>query len=165
MSKTFNEPDEHATLHADYLSVSANCNGDSGCFLKVDEKPICIARDVCGTPLYMTPEMHYGRNYSFDVDYWGMGVTLYRMLTGRVGQRHFACGRLLMLDAFQMPFGEDAESRAEMAKNISADPLEFKDDDNIDPITRDFLQGVLAKDPAERLTVDEIKIHPYFWEM
>jgi serine/threonine protein kinase len=44
----------------------------------------CVTNDVCGTPFYMTPEMHYGENYSFDADYWAMGVTLYRMLTGGV---------------------------------------------------------------------------------
>jgi serine/threonine protein kinase len=44
----------------------------------------CIANDVCGTPFYMSPEMHFGEDYSFDVDYWALGIVLYRMLTGRV---------------------------------------------------------------------------------
>jgi len=45
--------------------------------------------EVCGTPDYMAPEMHCGEDYSFDVDYWAMGITLYSMLTGRVCQESY----------------------------------------------------------------------------
>ncbi len=41
--------------------------------------------EICGTPLFMCPEQHLGRTYSFDADFWALGVVLYRMLTGKVG--------------------------------------------------------------------------------
>jgi serine/threonine protein kinase len=44
----------------------------------------CVTNEICGSPYYMAPEMHYGENYSFEVDFWSMGITLYRMITGRV---------------------------------------------------------------------------------
>ena len=44
-----------------------------------------------GTPHYMAPEIILGGSYSFEVDYWSLGVMIYE----------FMCGR--------MPFGEDVE--------------------------------------------------------
>ncbi|KAF8906404.1 kinase-like domain-containing protein [Mucidula mucida] len=41
-------------------------------------------RRICGTPLFMCPEQHLGRTYSFDADFWALGVVLYRMLTGKM---------------------------------------------------------------------------------
>jgi serine/threonine protein kinase len=64
-----------------------------------------------------------------------------------------------------MPFGSNAANRDEMATMIAEDELEFKNEDNIDEVTQDFLRGVLAKDPSDRLTVEEIKAHEYFKEM
>lgn len=41
-----------------------------------------------GTPLFMSPEQHRGEDYSFEVDYWAIGVLLFRMLTGRVSNSY-----------------------------------------------------------------------------
>jgi serine/threonine protein kinase len=69
-----------------WMSFDVDNDSDSGSFLKPDrdEKPAYSTNKVCGTPYYMSPEQHYGEDYSFGVDFWGMGVTLYRMLTNRV---------------------------------------------------------------------------------
>lgn len=58
---------------------------DSGCYLP-DGFDDCsfVTTQKCGTPLFMSPEQHAGEEYSFPVDVWGVGVTLYRMITGRV---------------------------------------------------------------------------------
>lgn len=32
----------------------------------------------------MSPEQHRGDQYSFEVDYWAVGVILYRMVMGKV---------------------------------------------------------------------------------
>ena len=46
---------------------------------------------VIGTPEYMAPEIILGDDYSFEIDYWSIGICLYE----------FYCGEL--------PFGEEAE--------------------------------------------------------
>jgi cGMP-dependent protein kinase 1 len=44
---------------------------------------------IIGTPHYMAPEVFEGKGYSFEADYWSLGILLYE----------FVCGRL--------PFGEN----------------------------------------------------------
>jgi serine/threonine protein kinase len=61
-----------------------------------------------------------------------------------------------------MPFGVDAGDTNEMASSIANDALFFDVKDNIDSVTQDFLQAVLAKNPRDRPTLEEIKTHPYF---
>ena len=36
----------------------------------------------CGTCEYMAPEMCMGKSYSYEVDYWAMGILLHELLTG-----------------------------------------------------------------------------------
>lgn len=31
----------------------------------------------CGTPIYMAPEIIFGREYSYEVDIWSVGITMY----------------------------------------------------------------------------------------
>ena len=37
---------------------------------------------VCGSPLYMAPEIHEGISYDAKVDVWSTGTIFYEMLTG-----------------------------------------------------------------------------------
>jgi serine/threonine protein kinase len=61
-----------------------------------------------------------------------------------------------------MALGADAEDRNDMAEMIAEDDLRFLDGDNVDTVTRDLLRKLLAKNAKDRLTVEEIKAHPYF---
>ena len=39
-------------------------------------------RTLCGTPLYMSPEVLDGRGYEWKSDVWSLGCLLYELLTG-----------------------------------------------------------------------------------
>jgi serine/threonine protein kinase len=67
------------------FDVDGSC--DSGTFLKPSMEPMFITDTICGTPYFMSPEQHRGSDYSFDADIWGLGVSIFRMLTGRVSLR------------------------------------------------------------------------------
>lgn len=70
-----------------YVSFDVDGSCDSGAFLKPSLEPVYLTNDICGTPYFMSPEQHRGKDYSFDADLWGLGVSIFRMLTGRVSSQ------------------------------------------------------------------------------
>ena len=43
-----------------------------------------LTREQVGTPMFRAPEMMLGKQYSFPVDYWGVGIIMYVLLSGGV---------------------------------------------------------------------------------
>jgi len=39
---------------------------------------------IIGTPHYMAPEVMQGKGYSFEADYWSLGVLFYELICGRL---------------------------------------------------------------------------------
>ncbi|KAI5830728.1 kinase-like protein [Schizophyllum commune Tattone D] len=103
----------------------------------------CTTTEVCGTPFYMSPEMHAGRSYSYDVDLWALGVMMYRMLTRR------------------MPLGGDA-TRSEIADHVQYDPVLFKPEDAASPQVRELLQTMLSRDSRSRPDLLSLKQDAFF---
>jgi serine/threonine protein kinase len=105
----------------------------------------------CGTAEYLAPEILRAEPYSFEVDFWSLGTLLYEFLTGIT------------------PFW--AETHTDMYRRVLEDELAFPE--GFDPITADFIDGLLQRDPSRRLGAgpngpQEICSHPYFdsldWE-
>jgi serine/threonine protein kinase len=40
------------------------------------------SRTLCGTPLYMSPQIVFEEDYSFKADIWSLGSVYYELLTG-----------------------------------------------------------------------------------
>ncbi|KAJ1917262.1 hypothetical protein H4219_003292 [Mycoemilia scoparia] len=75
------------------------------------------------------------------IDIWAMGVTLYCLVCGKV------------------PFKADTEF--ELFEIIPRKELEFPTDINLPPSLMDLLQRLLDKDYRTRITIEEIKTHPW----
>jgi len=56
--------------------------GDFGLAKDNIKKPTEGATSMCGTPEYMAPEVLCQSGHGFCVDYWGLGMLIYEMMTG-----------------------------------------------------------------------------------
>ncbi|KAJ3187168.1 hypothetical protein HDU85_007206 [Gaertneriomyces sp. JEL0708] len=90
---------------------------------------------------FLQPVEHNQLPIGKAIDIWAMGVTLYCFVFGRV------------------PFM--AETEFELFNVISRKPIEFPDEIPIDDNLRDLFMRLLDKDPTTRITLEEIKLHPW----
>ncbi|KAF8894650.1 kinase-like domain-containing protein [Infundibulicybe gibba] len=147
VSNIFEEPGVGSlTADTSFLDFVVDPSCNAGTFLR----PPATAPTMCGiagTPHAMSPQQHQGIEYSYDADIWGVGVVLYRMLTGK------------------LPFGNDSSCVEEIGHDVMHAPLVFPQNKEIDATTIEFLSGLLAKDVRDRLTMAQIKTHKYFEEI
>ena len=113
--------------------------GLSNYFTKDPDQKLLIT--PCGSPCYASPEMVAGKKYNgFKIDIWATGIILYAML----------CGYL--------PF-EDKSNDALFKKILEC---KVKYPRYIGDKSKDLIQRILVNDPEERITIEEIKKHPFF---
>lgn len=94
-----------------------------------------------GSPNYAAPEVIMGTLYAGpEVDVWSCGVILYALL----------CGSL--------PF--DDESIPSLFKKIKSGMYSLPS--HLSALTRDLVPRMLVVDPMKRITIAEIKQHPWF---
>lgn len=132
----------HRDLKPENLLLDENCNvkiadfGLSNCM-----RDGWFLKTSCGSPNYAAPEVISGRLYAGpEVDIWSCGVILYALL----------CGTL--------PF--DDESIPYLFKKIKGGiyilPSYLSDS------SKDLISSMLITDPMKRITVEQIRAHPWF---
>mmetsp|Transcript_29235 Transcript_29235/g.46608 ORF Transcript_29235/g.46608 Transcript_29235/m.46608 type:complete len:367 (-) Transcript_29235:399-1499(-) len=100
-----------------------------------------LLSESCGSPNYVAPELlKKKRSYRFEVDIWSCGVILYALL----------CRQL----PFDEPNIPDLFRRIQNADYIVPG---FMSDD-----AKDLVGKMMTVDPNERITIAEIKTHPWF---
>ena len=100
-----------------------------------------LLKTACGSPCYAAPEMISGEAYDGTaVDVWSSGVVLFALLAGF------------------LPF-EDPDTGELYKKILSAD---YQLPEHVSDSAADLLLKILETDPAERLTIKQIKAHPWF---
>ncbi|XP_042403187.1 serine/threonine-protein kinase SAPK3-like isoform X2 [Zingiber officinale] len=104
-------------------------------------------KSTVGTPAYIAPEVLSRKEYDGKIaDVWSCGVTLYVMLVG------------------SYPF-EDPEDPRNFRKTISrifSVQYSFPDYIRVSPGCRQVLSQIFVADPSKRITIPEIKKHPWF---
>ncbi|KAL4369160.1 hypothetical protein GQ457_05G009990 [Hibiscus cannabinus] len=121
---------------------------DSKCNVKIADFGLSnIMRDghflktSCGSPNYAAPEVISGKLYAGpEVDVWSCGVILYALL----------CGTL--------PF--DDENIPNLFKKIKGGIYTLPS--HLSPGARDLIPRMLVVEPMKRMTIPEIRQHPWF---
>ena len=105
-------------------------------YMQEDEK----RQTVCGTPIYLAPEIIKEEGHDEKVDIWCIGVLLFELITGNV------------------PFqGNDIET---LKENILHLRIAWPKDINID--AKNLIKKILKLDPSSRISLEEILKHQFF---
>ncbi|GAB2291154.1 hypothetical protein Dimus_025413 [Dionaea muscipula] len=107
-------------------------------------KPQGLADTLCGSPLYMAPEIIQNQKYDAKADLWSVGAILFQLVTGRP------------------PFG--GNNQIELFQNIlNASELRFPENalKVLHPNCIELCRSLLRRDPVERLTFEEFFNHKF----
>ena len=100
-----------------------------------------LLKTACGSPCYAAPEMISGKEYDgLYSDLWSCGVVLYCMLVGK------------------LPF--DDEDIKVLYYNIKS--ANYFLPPFLSNVSQDLIRRILTTNPKRRITLEEIKKHPFF---
>lgn len=105
-----------------------------------------LADTLCGSPLYMAPEILRYERYDAKADLWSVGTVLYEMVTGRP------------------PFR--ARNHVELLRKIEAaeDVIRFPREVIISPDMKALVRSLLKRSPVERLSFENFFTHQVVME-
>ena len=95
---------------------------------------------VCGTPIYLAPEIINNQGHDEKVDIWCIGVLMFELMTG--------------YSPFQ---GDDVRT---VKYNISK--LKIRWPAQMDRDARDLISKILRYNPYERISLEQMLLHPFF---
>lgn len=132
----------HRDLKPENLLLDSKCNVQIADFgLSNIMRDGHFLKTSCGSPNYAAPEVISGKLYAGpEVDVWSCGVILYALL----------CGTL--------PF--DDENIPNLFKKIKAGIYTLPS--HLSALARDLIPRMLVVDPVKRITIREIREHPWF---
>ena len=92
-----------------------------------------LAETLCGSPLYMAPEILRYEKYDAKADLWSVGTVMYEMITGRP------------------PFR--ASNHVELLRKIERgeDKIRIPDDPVVSESMKSLIKGLLKRNPVERM--------------
>ncbi|KAF0925614.1 hypothetical protein E2562_017198 [Oryza meyeriana var. granulata] len=104
-------------------------------------------KSAVGTPAYIAPEILHLQEYDGKLaDVWSCGVTLYVMLVG----------------AYPFEDKDDPKNIMKTVKLIKAIQYEIPEQVHISTDCRDLISRIFVSNPSKRITMQEIKNHPWF---
>jgi serine/threonine protein kinase len=102
-----------------------------------------LMKTMCGSPLYMSPEIIEHQKYTAKSDLWSIGIIIYQMIY----HRH--------------PY-ENCKNYAELVKLVKTEPIKYPSSPPVDNLTIDLLQGLLDKNCHNRISWEDFFKHPWF---
>ena len=99
------------------------------------------ATSFCGSPMYLSPEMLDPEGVDQRADIYGIGLLIYELVTDK--------------PAYMAP------NLNALYDKIKGNKIDF-DDPKLNGDMKDLLQKILVANPDDRISIEEIKKHPYF---
>ncbi|KAE8661120.1 PRA1 family protein A2 isoform 2 [Hibiscus syriacus] len=137
----------HRDLKPQNLLLTTN---DGNAVLKIADfgfarslQPKGLAETLCGSPLYMAPEIMQLQKYDAKADLWSVGAILFQLVTGKT------------------PF--TGNNQIQLLQNIlKSTDLHFPaENDYLTADCKDLCQKLLRRNPVERFTFEEFFNHPF----
>ena len=143
--------DEHKIIHRDIKPKNLLLTNDKQVLkicdfgLAKNKTGLSKMYTICGSPLYMAPEMFKDKSYDATVDIWSVGIIMYEMLYG--------CNPLSKIKDFH----ELESFMINSSENIIIPPHNIKNINNYvsnECIT--LLKSLLIKESCNRITLEEL---------
>ena len=102
------------------------------------------ANSFCGSPLYFSPEMVMEKGATYKSDIYGIGLLMYEMVTGNMAYH--------------------ARTIKELYDKIKKNQINFNDP-KLQGDVKDLIMRMLAKNPEDRIDIEDAKKHKYFHDI
>lgn len=99
-------------------------------------------KTICGSPLFMAPELMLGHTYNSKADLWSTGVIMYQLLFGE--------------------YPHDASSIKQLVENVKTKNINFHLNKDYTSPCFDILVKLLDKDPRKRIDWEDFFNHEWF---
>lgn len=103
-----------------------------------------LSQTICGSPIYMAPEIIKCNHYSIKTDLWSLGVLLYEMIIGTPPYK--------------------ANNHIQLIQMIESKPIYIPLAILISHECRNLINGLLQKNPDERISWEDFFDHLWFQE-
>jgi serine/threonine protein kinase len=105
-----------------------------------------LMETICGSPLYMAPELLINKKYDSHADLWSFGIIMYQMLVGK------------------NPIAADSVSK--LMNNLKNKKIDFDLNHKLSDECIDLLKCLLARNPESRIKWKTFSTHKWFqlWE-
>lgn len=122
---------------------------DLGCSQRYRGTPFATR---VGTPVFMAPEV-WSRHYGLEADMWSLGILFYELLAARFPYWD-------TLDQCKTRTLDEV-MKAVIVEEVTFDYGPWR---TLSPAGLDFVQSLLQRDPAQRMTVKDALRHPWLAE-
>ena len=103
-----------------------------------------VFKTLCGSPLYMAPEIMKSKKYNNKIDLWSAGVVLFQMLFNKT------------------PY--TAKNHHELLEKIDSKHVSIPNNFDISYNCKNILKKLLIKNPKKRINWKKFYKHPFIYE-